>query len=83
MSSGLMKSIEGNPLTADVQDWTVDELALGYDVESDGDESGRGFLVQSAVSFEFWRILTGNEFLKIYFYFNYVGALLSSRQKNS
>ncbi|XP_046650447.1 uncharacterized protein LOC124341396 [Daphnia pulicaria] len=51
MSSGLMKSIKGNPLTAVVEDLTVDELGLGYDVESDGDESGRGFLVQSAVHF--------------------------------
>jgi hypothetical protein len=53
MSSGLMKSIEGNPLTADVENWTIDELVLGYDVESDVGESGIGFLLQSAVSFEF------------------------------
>jgi hypothetical protein len=44
MSSGLLESIEGNPLTADVEDWTVDELGLGDDVESDGDESDEDLL---------------------------------------
>lgn len=43
MSSGLLETIEGNPLTADVEDW-VDELGLGDDVESDGDESDEDIL---------------------------------------
>ena len=43
MSSGLLETIEGNPLTADVEDG-VDELGLGDDVESDGDESDEDLL---------------------------------------
>ena len=35
--------MEGNPLTADVEDW-VNELGLGEDVESDGDESDEDLL---------------------------------------
>lgn len=42
-AGGLLESIEGNPLTADVEDW-VDELGLGDDVESDGDESDEDLL---------------------------------------
>ena len=42
-SDGLLEPIEGNPLTADVEDW-VDELGLGEDVESDGDESDEDLL---------------------------------------
>lgn len=42
-SDGLLEPMEGNPLTADVEDW-VDELGLGEDVESDGDESDEDLL---------------------------------------
>lgn len=42
-SDGLLEQIEGNLLAADVEDW-VDELGLGEDVESDGDESDEDLL---------------------------------------
>lgn len=42
-SDGLLENMESNALTADVEDW-VDELGLGEDVESDGDESDEDLL---------------------------------------